>query len=169
MCLLFDTERVLLNDDWVQIGSDIDGESAGDYSGYSVSLSSSGDRVAIGAHGNDGVGSNSGHVRVYQDIDGAWVQVGSDIDGEYAGDYSGRSVSLSSSGDRVAIGADRNDSGGSNSGHVRVYQDIDGAWVQVGSDIDGESAGDRSGISDSNEVGKPSTLTCPESKPPPSL
>ena len=42
-----------------QLGSDIDGEASGDRSGYSVSLDSDGDRVAIGAYLNDG---NSGHV-----------------------------------------------------------------------------------------------------------
>ena len=36
------------------------------YSGYSVSLSSDGTRVAIGAPANDGNGNNSGHVRVYR-------------------------------------------------------------------------------------------------------
>ena len=49
----------------VQKGSDIDGEAAGDWSGYSVSLSSNGSRVAIGAYENDGNGNDSGHVRVY--------------------------------------------------------------------------------------------------------
>ena len=34
-----------------------------------------------------------------------WSQLGTDIDGEAAGDYSGRSVSLSSDGTKVAIGA----------------------------------------------------------------
>jgi hypothetical protein len=51
---------------WVQIGQDIDGEAYGDQSGYSVSLNSDGTIVAIGAAFNDGNGSNSGHVRVYQ-------------------------------------------------------------------------------------------------------
>ena len=48
-----------------QQGADIDGEAAGDSSGYSVSLSSDGTKVAIGANRSDGNGSNSGHVRVY--------------------------------------------------------------------------------------------------------
>ena len=39
-----------------QIGSDIDGEAADDYSGFSVSLSSDGTIVAIGARYNDGNG-----------------------------------------------------------------------------------------------------------------
>ncbi|MGA0994951.1 MAG: hypothetical protein ACO3T1_06110, partial [Ilumatobacteraceae bacterium] len=37
-----------------QLGSDIDGEAAGDELGHSVSLSSDGTTVAIGARKNDG-------------------------------------------------------------------------------------------------------------------
>ena len=47
-----------------QIGSDIDGEAASDQSGGSVSLSSDGSTVAIGAPYNDGSGSDGGHTRV---------------------------------------------------------------------------------------------------------
>jgi hypothetical protein len=130
---------------WDQKGLDIDGEAAGDQSGLSVSLSSDGSVVAIGAYGNDGNGDSSGHVRIYEWSGSAWVQKGSDIDGEAAGDQSGFSVSLSSDGSIVAIGAYSNDGNGSDSGHVRIYEWSDSAWVQKGSDIDGEAAGDRSG------------------------
>ena len=69
-----------------QIGLDIDGETAGDWSGASVSLSADGSTLAIGAHRNDGnTGSatdNRGHVRVYQNVAGYWSQVGQDINGE---------------------------------------------------------------------------------------
>jgi hypothetical protein len=87
-------------DEWVQLGQDIDGEAANDESGYSVSLSSDGSIVAIGAGNNDGKGTDSGHVRVlkYDDVKDAWIQMGDDIDGENAYDYSGYSVSLSSDG-----------------------------------------------------------------------
>tara|TARA_B100000902_G_scaffold193050_1_gene184475 strand:- start:72 stop:9053 length:8982 start_codon:yes stop_codon:yes gene_type:complete len=134
---------------WSQLGSDIDGEAANDNSGWSVSLSSDGTIVAIGASNNNGGGnSNSGHVRVYQYSSGNWSQLGSDIDGEAANDYSGRSLSLSSDGTIVAISAYYNDGvNGSNSGHVRVYQYSSGSWSQLGSDIDGEAAGDQSGFS----------------------
>ena len=50
----------------IQLGSDIDGEAAGDYSGHSVSLSSDGTIIAIGAKNNSGSGSAAGHVRVYR-------------------------------------------------------------------------------------------------------
>ena len=132
---------------WTQLGGDIDGEAAGDQSGISVSLSSDGTIVAIGAYGNDGNGSSSGHVRVYQNNSGTWTKLGGDIDGEAAGDQSGKSVSLSSDGTIVAIGAYFNDGNGSSSGHVRVYQNNSGTWTQLGGDIDGEAAWDQSGTS----------------------
>ncbi|MFC2111257.1 T9SS type A sorting domain-containing protein [Bacteroidota bacterium] len=129
---------------WTQIGSDIDGEAIFNYSGCSVSLSADGNTLAIGAYTNDGNGSGSGHVRIYKNNAGVWTQIGNDIDGEAAGDNSGYSVSLSSDGSIVAIGAYRNDGNGNNAGHVRIYKNISGVWTQLGSDIDGEAAEDNS-------------------------
>jgi surface protein len=150
---------------WVQLGADIDGEAASDNSGYSVSLSADGSRVAIGATGNDASGSSAGHVRVYEynSSGNNWVQLGADIDGEATFDNSGYSVSLSADGSRVAIGATGNDATGSNVGHVRVYQ-YDATkttavtnqaasnfgpigWNRLGGYIDGEAASDQSGTS----------------------
>ncbi|QKF94864.1 FG-GAp repeat protein [Fadolivirus algeromassiliense] len=132
---------------WVQRGLDIDGEAAFDLSGSSVSLSSNGNTVAIGAISNNGNGSDSGHVRVYDWIGSVWTQRGLDIDGEASNDSSGWAISLSSNGNTVAIGAPFNDVNGSDSGHVRVYDWVGGVWTQRGLDIDGEAAGDRSGQS----------------------
>jgi Flp pilus assembly pilin Flp len=132
---------------WSQVGQDIDGEALADRSGYRVSLSSDGNIVAIGAINNDGNGSNSGHVRVYENLSGTWTQIGQDIDGEASGDRLGSSVSISLNGTVVAIGADGNDGNGSNSGHVRVYENIAGVWTQIGQDIDGVSTNDNFGFS----------------------
>ena len=74
----------LLTFSQTQFGSDIDGEAAGDFNGYSVSIDSDGSHVAIGAIQNDGTANNAGHVRVYEYSSGSWTQVGSDIDGESA-------------------------------------------------------------------------------------
>ena len=61
-----------------------------------------------------------------------WVQVGADIVGEASSDRSGRSVSMSADGSRVAIGAPGNNGvNGENSGHVRVYELQSGSWVQM--------------------------------------
>ena len=106
---------------WNQIGADIDGEASGDESGHCISLSADGSIVAIGAWFNAGNGYRSGHVRIYKNISGLWTQIGTDIDGEAGGDYSGYSVSLSSDGSILAIGAPLNDGNSNNSGHVRVY------------------------------------------------
>ena len=132
---------------WAQLGADIDGEAAVDQSGYSLSLSSDGNRVAIGARFNDGAGGNAGHVRIYEYSSGSWTQLGADIDAEAAGDNSGHSVSLSSDGNRVAIGAPYNDGSANSAGHVRIYEYSAGSWTQLGADIDGEAAGDKSGTS----------------------
>ena len=75
----------------------------------------------------------------------AQTQLGSDIDGEAASDQSGQSISINSDGDRVAIGANKNDGTGTDMGHVRVYSYSNGSWSQMGSDIDGEANSDRSG------------------------
>ena len=58
-------------------------------SGFAVSMSAAGDRVAIGAYKNDGNGTDAGHVRIYKWNGTSWIQQGQDIDGEAAGDFSG--------------------------------------------------------------------------------
>lgn len=133
---------------WQQVGSSIEGEASGDQSGHSVSLSSDGTVVAIGAIYNDGNGVSSGHVRVWTWLDGNWHQRGSDINGEAAGNLSGWSVSLSGDGKVVAIGAKQNTNGnGVWAGHVRVYAWVDTVWQKLGDDIDGDVKYDQSGYS----------------------
>lgn len=132
---------------WTQIGQDMDGEAAFDQSAWSVSLSADGGTVAIGAIGNDAAGSGAGHVRLYGLTEGSWTQLGANIEGEAAFDASGWSVSLNFDGSTVAIGATSNNGNGPSAGHVRIFNLTGGEWTQVGEDIDGEAAGDRSGYS----------------------
>jgi hypothetical protein len=122
----------------MQVGSDIDGESAGDHFGTSVSLSAHGDRLAVGGPRHDGAGDGAGHVRVFRWTGMAWIQMGDEIRGEASGDSFGESLSLSSDGNRLAVGAILNDGGGTDSGHARVYQWTGSTWEQMGADIDGE-------------------------------
>jgi hypothetical protein len=136
------------NSKWTQLGADINGEAVDDYFGSSVSLSSDGTVLAVGAPSNDGNGSDSGHVRVFKYADDSkWTQRGADINGEAADDFFGYRVDLSSDGTVLAVGAKWNDGNGSDGGHARVYQFADNAWTKMGTDIDGEAAGDYSGTS----------------------
>jgi hypothetical protein len=61
--------------------------------------------------------------------------------------FSGWSLAMSADGDRVAMGATVNNEGGTNSGHVRLYDWNGSTWTQAGQDLGGEAAYDRSGWS----------------------
>ena len=102
---------------------DIDGENPSDQSGSAISINGDGTIVAIGGPSHDSPnGANSGHVRVYSYNGTNWDQLGLDIIGDFPNDQHGNSVSINSNGTRVAIGALRNDSNGTNSGYVRIYE-----------------------------------------------
>lgn len=136
---------------WTQVGMDIDGDDAGDWSGYSVAISANGEIIAVGAPGNGS--GDSGSVKVFRrDPSTAlgWAQVGSDIFGEAGMDHSGISVALSATGDVIIIGAPDNNGSGTDSGSVRVYEMDDTAtigWSQVGGDLDGDESHDEAGAS----------------------
>lgn len=56
-----------MDEEWEQIGMDIEGEAMTDLSGSAISISDNGTTLAIGADANDGAGpgGNAGHVRVF--------------------------------------------------------------------------------------------------------
>ena len=139
------------NKTWTQMGTDIDGEAATDWSGLAVALDAKGMRVVIGAYQNDGSFSSAGHTRIFQydENNKEWFQIGEDIDGSAAGDRSGWSVAISDNGKLVVIGAIFNDRSGSASGQVRAFQynPITKKWQQVGKDVYGQKAGDQCGNS----------------------
>ena len=134
---------------WSQAGNEILGTDSEDYHGNSISISASGTTVAVGAWGHD---NKRGTARVYRFSSSAWSQVGEDLDGKAENDYQGRSVSLSSNGLTLAVGAYGHQN---NKGTVRIYNippEKTGAakesitlnsqktWTQIGNDIDGEGS-----------------------------
>jgi len=134
---------------WNQLGASIYGAENQDYLGTSVSISTDGNFIAIGAAYSDGATGTQtdvGHARVYQKVGIFWVQMGS-VYGANAGDHFGQSVSLSSDGLTLAVGADQNDDAGTDAGQTTVYT-LDGfGLTQQGSAINGVAAGDFSGYS----------------------
>ncbi len=132
---------------WTQLGSDIVGTSVSGQLGYALALSSSGNRVAIGAPGV----STKGAVSVFDYTSGtnSWGQVGATLDAEASFDDFGTSVALSDDGVWLAASAPKNDLGGAaaNAGHARVFELVATTWTQRGADIDGEVAGELAGQS----------------------
>ena len=127
---------------WTQIGS-INGEVAEEYSGISVDINSDGSIVVIGASGNAETETDAGQVRIYKNNSGTWTQIGDDINGKFGFENSGSSVSISSDGTIVAIGAPFNDGTAydfnvdADYGAVRIYKNNSGTWTQIGDDING--------------------------------
>ena len=123
---------------WTQIGGEIQGPPSSSKQtqggvkggiGYSVSMSSDGERLAIGA-------PTFNSVLMYEYDAGKsaapanWKQVGSILDPESGNSaLFGNSVSLSSDGLRVAIGAMYV---GGRSGKVDIYEDLSGEWSKIG-------------------------------------
>jgi hypothetical protein len=127
------------NSAWSQIGADINGESSGDQTGQSVSLSNNGSILAIGEPFNDDLGFVSGQVRVFRNINNSWTQVGQDLFGENSSAEGGRSVDLSADGSIVAFGApNTNVNGVFFAGKVKVFVNQNNNWVQKGGDINGD-------------------------------
>ena len=109
----------------------------------SVTINGDGSIIAIGDETDNIV-----KVYSYDENNISWNQIGNNIDGEDTDDGLGSSVALNSNGSIVAIGGQCNDGNGENSGHVRVYRydENNNVWNQIGNDIDGEAAGDKSGV-----------------------
>jgi len=98
-----------------------------DYFGSSVSIS--GDRLIVGAYGNDDNGSNSGSAYVFRLNEGTWVQEKKLTPSDSAsGDEFGRSVCIS--GTRAIVGAHNNDDQGGSSGSAYIFKLNGSTWEQ---------------------------------------
>ena len=129
---------------WTQVGNDILGEDEFNFFGSSVSLSDDGNRLAIGACGNNDAGEGAGHVRVYDWNGSAWIQVGNDMRGVASQDQFGFSVAMASTGQAIVVGAPAGPGGG----YVEVYdRRVGQQWTLRGVRRFGEASGDEYGWS----------------------
>ena len=110
---------------WFLKGNDIDGDSENDLFGRSVSLNEDGTLLVVGAPLYDNSGTEMGQAKIFH-FDGTdWVQLGNDLYGEAPSDEFGVSAAISSTGNRIVVGASKNDDSGTDAGQARVY-DITG-------------------------------------------
>ncbi len=121
-----------------QIGNSINAFSPNDNLGSSVSMSSDGKTFVVGAPGSNA----TGQVKVYRYNGTNWALLGSVINGEATGDKFGGSVSISSDGNTVLVGAEKHDGDGvfTDDGQAKVFRFIDNDWVQQGNDLSKENA-----------------------------
>ena len=125
---------------WKQLGCDIIGQDANDFSGISVSINGIGNIVAVGSAYWVGPTRKGGQVRVYQYLEEfdngetakAWKQIGQDIS---SGDLSlfGDVINLNEKGDIIAMGGV---SSKDNKVYVKIYKFIDNAWQPLGNIIE---------------------------------
>lgn len=112
----------LNNGIWTQIGNTLSGNSQDDRFGYALSLSGNGSHLAVGARFINLNNDQPGSAYIFENQGGNWVLIGNPIVGTALADQAGASVAISEDGSKVAVGAIGNDDGGSNAGHVRVFE-----------------------------------------------
>ena len=123
--------------EWVQIGSVINGSSAGNQCGHAVDISTNGKIIAVSSPYNDKAGNDSGITRMFELSGDQWIQKGDNISGEDSNNWSGYDVDLSWSGDTIIIGEIHNSDKNLNSGQVRVFSWTGTTWEKVGQDLNG--------------------------------
>ena len=133
---------------WIQLGNTLVGDAADDLFGSSIAITKDGNRIIVGAQqsltANSGEG---GYSKVFELQNNTWVQLGNTIFGVSNGDWAGKSVAINGTGNRIVISAPYNDINGADSGQARVFDLVGSNWVQLGSDILGQFAGDLLGFS----------------------
>lgn len=125
---------------WVLMGTTLNGLGTSDNFGSSVSLSADGLTLAVGARTSDEgfpEFSTAGYVKVFTWSGSAWVQKGAMLSAVEASEFFGNSVSLSADGTFLAVGAPNYNGAESSLGTVRVYEWNGTSWSKIGSDIIG--------------------------------
>lgn len=118
---------------WVQKGNSFVGANTGDKCGQDVSLSASGDVLAISSQGEVNGSGNKGVVRIYNWDGSTWNQMGNDIESWGTAANFGQSIDLDSLGHTIVIGASSDDAVQENAGSATVYAWDGSNWSVLGS------------------------------------
>ncbi|MEM8907247.1 MAG: T9SS type A sorting domain-containing protein [Bacteroidota bacterium] len=103
--------------------------------GWSVALSDDGQRLAVGAI--DGGALGRGYVKIFDYVNGDWIQIGSTLSDEINGGQFGKALAFSPDGNRLAVGDTGNSEFATNAGKVSIYA-FDGTdWTVPGNPIYG--------------------------------
>jgi len=122
---------------WQQMGSTIFGENTSGITDGAIDLSSDGKTIILGLPNSNGNGATSGKVKVFSWNDSIWIQKGDNLLGEAAGDRFGHNVKINANGNTIIIGAPLNDSNGSNTGQIKIFDWNGTSWMQKGQAFNG--------------------------------
>ena len=152
--------------DWIQLGNTLSFSNE-DKGGWSVSLSSDGEYLAVGVPYSDLDYTDQGYVRIFKiNAENNWVQVGQDLIGDYTYSRFGWSVSLNSDGSTLVVGSPYNKNAQDKThgnGSVTIYSLTDNNWSQIHR-IDADEADEQIGYSVSiSEDGNLLALSSPTS------
>ena len=117
---------------WIQKGSDIDSDTTNASFGYTISLDASGTTFIAG--GFSFVNGALGFIKVYSWNGTDWIQKGETILGITGSDFFGTAVDINNDGSIIAASSLTLENG-----NVRIFKFEDGAWLQQGDFILGES------------------------------
>ena len=117
---------------WMQRGLDINGLSALDYAGHSVSISADGLVVVVGSHGF-GL-EDQGQVRVFSWDGESWVIKGAAVEGSLENERFGYRVALSADSNVLAISGYSN---AENPERVKIFERNGDSWSRRGGKLPG--------------------------------
>ncbi len=112
---------------------------------YGISVAVSASRVVVGSVFDDDLGSNSGSIYIYEDVDTAWIETKILSSDGAIDDQFGNAVDIEE--DRIVVGAPFDDDNGSNSGSIYIYEWNDTSWVETKLNSSDGDAHDRFGNS----------------------
>lgn len=132
-----------ISEEWERIVS-FQGEVDPEQFGEGLAISYDGKVIAAGAsRGKDTINFSGrfdypGYVKVFQEVEGSWIQMGEQLSGKVSADRFGQAVDLSLDGRTMAVGAHRRYN---NQGEVTIYRWDGKSWNLLGSGVEGPVKG----------------------------
>jgi len=92
---------------------------------------------------------SSGQVRLFEYDGTDWIQIGQTLNGEVAHDELGWCLSMSFDGKRALLSSHSSNSvNGAGSGRAQVFEEVYNVWVQVYSEVLGDTGSDNLGANE---------------------
>ncbi len=137
----------LVNNNWVQKGSELIGSNIDDQFGYSLSMPDI-NTLAIGIPGSDVKSVDCGEVKIYKWDGSDWI-FNSSIFGSDSFDNFGFAISMPSK-NVIAVSSPNNHGTGpeekwTQMGQVKIFKLNQTAWEQIGNNLNGSNQGDKFG------------------------